>query len=356
MTDDSPPVHPKPDPSQVSPGAEANVADVAEVNVANVANVTDVADAADVANVTNAADVADVADVAGVADVTIVPTPNPGTTATPQDAPSPTTPLPATPLPATPLPATPLPPNLQPDWDSWVDGELTSPAPIVPGPVAPTAPTAPTAPLPPRSAPPLAMVETAFLSSTACLLWLVNYYFPLGPLLRLGFPLPIALVYLRWGKRGAWMAALVSSLLLSVLMGPTRSLLFLMPFGLLGVLLGSCWRRGLPWSISIGLGTLLSSIGFFFRIWFTSLLLGDDLWVYVTVQVTEMLQWLFLRLGLLVQPELLWVQGFALVLIVVNSVMYLFTVHLLAFLLLERVGSPIPPPPQWVQALVDMDG
>lgn len=234
-----------------------------------------------------------------------------------------------------------------PDWDSWVDGELTplpadlpaSPSPLSPSPGV-------------RSAPPLALVETAFLASAASLLWLVNYYFPLGPLLRLGFPLPIALVYLRWGKRSSWMTALVASLLLSVLMGPTRSLLFLMPFGLLGVLLGSCWRRRSSWLVSIGLGTLLSTIGFFFRIWFTSLLLGDDLWVYVTVQVTEMLQWIFLNLNLLIQPQLIWVQIFALILIVINSVMYLFTVHLLAYLVLGRIGSPIPDPPRWVQALV----
>src|SRR4028119_2383198 len=49
-------------------------------------------------------------------------------------------------------------------------------------------------------APPLAMVETAFLASTSSLIWLINYYFPLGPLLRMFFPIPIALVYLRWGK------------------------------------------------------------------------------------------------------------------------------------------------------------
>jgi uncharacterized protein YybS (DUF2232 family) len=42
------------------------------------------------------------------------------------------------------------------------------------------------------------MVETAFLASTAALIWLVNTYFPPGPILRLLFPLPMALVYLRW--------------------------------------------------------------------------------------------------------------------------------------------------------------
>ncbi|NJL45855.1 MAG: DUF2232 domain-containing protein, partial [Leptolyngbyaceae cyanobacterium SM2_3_12] len=50
-----------------------------------------------------------------------------------------------------------------------------------------------------RKVGPLAMVETAFLASTAALIWLVNTYFPPGPILRILFPLPMALVYLRWG-------------------------------------------------------------------------------------------------------------------------------------------------------------
>ncbi|MDY7024381.1 MAG: DUF2232 domain-containing protein, partial [Cyanobacteriota bacterium] len=66
----------------------------------------------------------------------------------------------------------------------------------------------------PRS--PLPMVETAFLASTASLIWFVNYYFPIGPVLRVFFPLPMALLYLRWGKREAWMGALTSLLLLTV--------------------------------------------------------------------------------------------------------------------------------------------
>lgn len=32
------------------------------------------------------------------------------------------------------------------------------------------------------------MVETAFLASAASLIWLINYYFPLGPLLKIFFP------------------------------------------------------------------------------------------------------------------------------------------------------------------------
>jgi len=206
-----------------------------------------------------------------------------------------------------------------------------------------------------QSGAPLAMVETAFLASTASLIWLVNYYFPMGPLLRIFFPVPIALTYLRWGHRAAWMSALVSGLLLSVLMGPTRSILFFIPFGLLGVQLGALWRRRANWFISISIGTLIGTFGFFFRIWLVSLLLGDDLWAYITTQITELVEWGFVKLGLLIQPELALVQAIAAVMIVINNIVYLFVVHLAAWLLLERLGNPIPAPPKWVQVILDYE-
>ncbi len=205
----------------------------------------------------------------------------------------------------------------------------------------------------PRKAATLAMVETAFLASACSLIWLVNYYFPVGPVLRIFFPIPIALIYLRWGSRSAWMGAVVSGLLLSVLMGPPRSVQFLMPYGLMGVQLGAFWRWRMNWYSSIAAGTLLGTIGFFFRIWLVSILLGDDLWLYVTTQITELADWGFVKLGILAQPNLWLIQALILGMVVLNNLIYAFVVHLVAALLLERLGNPIPAPPKWVEILLD---
>lgn len=208
---------------------------------------------------------------------------------------------------------------------------------------------------------PLVMVETAFLASAASLIWLVNTYFPPGPLLRVVFPLPIALIYLRWGHRAAWMGALVSGLLLAVLMGPPRSLLFLIPYGLLGVQLGWLWRRGSSWYVSIGIGSILNTLGFFVRIWLVSIMLGEDLWVYTMNQVTQLLtwgieklvNWGWLGFGALGAIDVVVVQGAATVMIAISSIVYLFTVHLASWFLLERLGEAMPPPPLWVRRLLD---
>ena len=201
---------------------------------------------------------------------------------------------------------------------------------------------------------PLRMVETAFLASTASLIWFINYYFPLG-LLRVFFPLPIALIYLRWGKRGSWMGAIVSGMLLLVLMGPTRSMLFVMPYGFMGVLLGATWNRRVPWIVSIILGTLLGTLGIFFRIWFLSILSGQDLWIYTIDRVTGIIEWFFLRFNVIGNPNILLIQLGAIALMLFNNFLYLFVVHLVAWLLFDRIGNSIPRPPRWVSVLMDYE-
>ena len=239
------------------------------------------------------------------------------------------------------------------DDGNWVDQgeESTSPAKTT---VVSTSRT-PFQRSPLKSQKTLAMVESAFLASTASLIWLINYYFPLGPVLTIFFPIPLALVYLRWGHKTAIKGAIAAGLLLSVLMGPTRSVVFLIPYGLMSLQLGFCWRRNAPWFFSIFSGALIGAFGFFFRFWLFSILLGEDLWRYAITQITNLLDWVFLKFNLLAHPDFLLVQGFAVGMILVNSLVYLTAVHLVALLVLDRLGNPIPRPPHWVAVILDYE-
>lgn len=205
----------------------------------------------------------------------------------------------------------------------------------------------------PPGKPPIVPVETAFLASTISLLWLLSYYLPGIPFSIL-FPIPIALIYLRWGNRASWMTSLVSGLLMLVLMGPTRSILFMIPYGIMGVQLGACWRRRTSWLTSISLGALLDCFGIFFRWWLTSVLLDEDVWMYLMLRIRDFAEWLFVQLGILAEPNLLAIQILAIASILFGRLIYLFVVHIVALLLFERLGNPIPKAPAWVDTLLDL--
>ena len=197
---------------------------------------------------------------------------------------------------------------------------------------------------------PIVLVETAFLASAAALVWLVNFYFPIGPIMLL-FPIPIALIYLRWGNRPAGMTALTAFLLIAVLMGPLRSLQYLIPYGLLGWTLGALWQRRGRWRITIPVGTVITNFGTFFKIWLVSLLLGEDLWLYFTMQVMGLLEWGIDKLGLLWQPTIAAVQIATVCFLLFKDLIYTTLVHIVAWYLCDRLGNSIPDPPKIVQAI-----
>ncbi len=199
---------------------------------------------------------------------------------------------------------------------------------------------------------PREMVETAFLASTTAMLFLINFYFPLGPLLRMLFPLPTALAYLRWNGRASWMAMVVTSLLLAILMGPTRSIQYMIPHGLVGVTLGFLWKRNFPWSGSLSIATVISSLGMAFQFVFLSVLLGENVWNYSIVQITSLLNWIIQIFGSLEQPDFAAVQAFAIAAVIFSNFAYQLLVHLVAWIILDRLGNPIPAPPKWIESLL----
>jgi uncharacterized protein YybS (DUF2232 family) len=130
--------------------------------------------------------------------------------------------------------------------------------------------------------------------------------------------------------------------------------LFAMPYGLIGIQLGAFWRRGIGWGWSILTGAILDCSGFFFRFWLASVMLGEDLWGLFMARATDLLNWGLERLGILAEPNILSVQMAAIGLLFVNSLLSLLITHLMALLLFERIGGPIPRPPRWLEDMLEL--
>lgn len=200
------------------------------------------------------------------------------------------------------------------------------------------------------------LVEGAYLAATTGLIWLALYYLPVGgALFRLALPLPIALLQLRRGGRSGVEGLLLSVLLMTALMGPVRGPLLLFPYGILALWLGWCWGRGFSWWLSWSVGVVLGTLGFLVRVLVLSLLVGENLWVVITRAGAGMLERVITLLHLPISADLASVQLMALVLVVLQELIYVLSLHALAFWIFPRLRSSIPGPPRLLHGLVALD-
>tara|TARA_Y100000991_G_C21893572_1_gene314858 strand:+ start:162 stop:800 length:639 start_codon:yes stop_codon:yes gene_type:complete len=201
----------------------------------------------------------------------------------------------------------------------------------------------------------LNIVETSYLASFSSLLWIALYYLPIGgALLRLILPLPLILLHLRRGTKIAFEGLIIQFLLLLILMGPIRGTLFLFPYGILAFWLGFCWFKEKKWWLSWSFGVLLGTIGFFIRVIALSTLVGDNLWIIITRASYGLIDKFIDLFNLPFSPSILLIQLVAILLIIFQEMVYVLTIHILAYSLFPRLNSTIPDPPKIINGFVDL--
>ena len=202
----------------------------------------------------------------------------------------------------------------------------------------------------------LNIVETSYLASLSSLLWVALYYLPIGgALLRLILPLPIIILHLRRGTKTALEGLLIQFLLLFIIMGPIRGTLFLFPYGILAFWLGWSWLKEKNWRISLTIGVIIGTLGFFLRVIALSTLVGDNLWVLITRASYGLIEKIIGLFNLPFSPSILSIQFCAILLIIFQEIIYVLTVHVVAYSLFPRFKLTIPNPPRFLNSLVDLD-
>ena len=201
----------------------------------------------------------------------------------------------------------------------------------------------------------LDLIEPSYLASLASLLWIALYYLPVGgALFRLILPLPISLLQLRRGTKVALDGIFVQILLLIILMGPIRGPLFLFPYGILSFWLGWCWLKNKSWWFSLFLGIMIGASGFLIRVFALSILVGENLWILVTRASYGLIQKFTSIMDISLSPSILLIQLVAISLIIFQELVYVFTIHIIAYAVFPRLKSFIPQPPKRISAFVDL--
>ena len=200
----------------------------------------------------------------------------------------------------------------------------------------------------------LNIIEPSYLASLSSLLWIALYYLPVGgALLRLILPLPLILLHLRRGTKIALDGIIIQILLLIILMGPVRGPLFLFPYGILAFWLGWCWFKAKSWWFSWMIGIIIGVIGFSIRVFALSTLVGENLWIIITRASYSLIEKLSIFFNISSSPSLLNIQIVAILLIIFQEIVYVFTIHIIAYSIFPRLKSRIPDPPLILSGFVD---
>jgi len=138
-------------------------------------------------------------------------------------------------------------------------------------------------------------------------------------------------------------------------MGPVRGTLFLFPYGILAYWLGWCWYKEKSWKLSLSVGVILGTLGFFLRVIALSTLVGDNLWVLITRASYGLIEKFIGFLNLPFSPSILSIQLCAILLIIFQEIVYVLTVHVVAYSLFPRFKLTVPNPPRLLNSLVDIN-
>ena len=138
-------------------------------------------------------------------------------------------------------------------------------------------------------------------------------------------------------------------------MGPVRGTLFLFPYGILAFWLGWSWLKEKTWRLSLTIGVIIGTIGFSLRVIALSTLVGDNLWVLITRASYGLVEKIIGLFNLPFSPSIFGIQLCAILLIIFQEIVYVLTVHVVAYSLFPRFKLTIPNPPRFLNSLVDLN-
>lgn len=123
-----------------------------------------------------------------------------------------------------------------------------------------------------------ALVESGLMTALTVVLMLAAYYLPLlGYAASFVWPLPIAMVYVRHGKKYSLMALVASGLVAGLIIGCIPAVSMLLSFGIAGVVLGYCVVHKMPAHNTIVLMAVSIFIGVLVLLKLSSVFLNQDL-------------------------------------------------------------------------------
>ncbi|KAK0572951.1 hypothetical protein LWI29_000900 [Acer saccharum] len=150
----------------------------------------------------------------------------------------------------------------------------------------------------------LRLVECSMFAAVTGLVYFLSNSLSIENYFGCFFSLPIVISSMRWGVAAGRKTMVATAMLLLVLSGPVKALIYILTHGILGFTMGSLWRLGANWGLSIFLCTIARAVGAMGYILTSSFLIRENILGLITISIHTTLTLIFTATGVNIIPSM----------------------------------------------------
>ncbi|KFK44559.1 hypothetical protein AALP_AA1G272700 [Arabis alpina] len=184
----------------------------------------------------------------------------------------------------------------------------------------------------------LRLVECAMFAAVTGLVYFLSNSLAIENYFGCFFSLPIVLSSIRWNIAGGRKTMVATVMLLFILSGPVKALTYFLTHGLVGLAMGSLWRIGASWRLSIFVCTMVRALGLIGYVLTSSFLIRENILAVITINIHASLSYVFTAMGLNIMPSMSLIYMIFGTVLLLNSGFFVLLLHLLYSVFLTRLG------------------
>ncbi|KAK7275101.1 hypothetical protein RIF29_16208 [Crotalaria pallida] len=184
----------------------------------------------------------------------------------------------------------------------------------------------------------LQLVECSMFAALTGLVYFLSNSLAIENYFSCFFSLPIVISSMRWGVDAGRKTLVATTILLFVLSGPVKALTYLLKHGIVGYTMGTLWRSGASWNLSIFLCTIVRSLGAVGFVLISSFLIRENILALITINIHASLTFVLTASGVNSIPSMNLIYSLFGTLVLLNSGCFMFLLHLLYSVFLTRMG------------------
>ncbi|CAL0318144.1 unnamed protein product [Lupinus luteus] len=184
----------------------------------------------------------------------------------------------------------------------------------------------------------LQLVECSMFAALTGLVYFLSNSLAIENYFSCFFSLPIVISSMRWGVDAGRKTLVATTVLLFVLSGPVKALTYLLKHGIVGYTMGTLWRSGASWNLSIFFCTIVRALGSVGFVLISSFLIRENILALITINFHASLTFVLTASGVTSIPSMNLIYNLFGILVILNNGCFMFLLHLLYSVFFTRMG------------------